>query len=159
MGFQVGILDGVLAKTKREPFGRRSLTHTSSPPSPILLKQLTITNFFLCTVKLTTKPKDTIAVVGKTVILRCSASGTPKPKISWGNQLGSLDLENDKRFRQHSNGNLQIREVSMADEGKYFCVASADDEYEEVTATLSVIGKRAIGEGCVKKRSLRYVLL
>ena len=45
----------------------------------------------------------------------------------------------------------------MADEGKYFCVASADDEYEEVTATLSVIGKRAIG--CVKKRCVTLCLV
>ena len=88
-----------------------------------------------------TTPRNTTAVVGKSTVLRCNATGLPTPDISWGRERGKLDK---KRFRQLANGNLHIRDIKMTDAGQYFCIAANIHDLKEVKVTLRVIGKRFV---------------
>ena len=106
----------------------------------VALKRLNLHCFFsfFIAVKFVTKPRNTTVAVGKSTVLRCNASGTPHPDISWGKEHGGMDK---KRFRQLTNGNLHIRDARMADAGQYFCVASNKDDLKEAKLTLKVIGR------------------
>lgn len=99
--------------------------------------------FFLIVlaVNLITTPRNTTAAVGKSIVLRCNATGLPTPDISWGRERGKLDK---KRFRQLANGNLHIRDIKMTDAGQYFCLAANSHDLKEVKVTLRVIGKRFV---------------
>uniref|UniRef100_A0A914RK28 Ig-like domain-containing protein n=1 Tax=Parascaris equorum TaxID=6256 RepID=A0A914RK28_PAREQ len=46
--------------------------------------------------------------VGENVIIKCSASGNPAPKVSWSKQ----------------DGQLRLKHVTLADSGIYECIAS-----------------------------------
>jgi len=86
-------------------------------------------------IKFITKPKNTTVAVGKSTVLRCNASGTPEPDISWGKERGGMEK---KRFRQLADGSLHIRDVHMADAGQYFCIAANSEDLKEVKVTLRV---------------------
>lgn len=83
-----------------------------------------------------TTPRNTTAAVGKSIVLRCNATGLPTLDISWGRERGKLDK---KRFRQLANGNLHIRDIKMTDAGQYFCIAANIHDLKEVKVTLRVI--------------------
>ena len=99
--------------------------------------------FFLIVpaVNFITTPRNTTAAVGKSIVLRCNATGLPTSEISWGRERGKLDK---KRFRQLANGNLHIRDIKMTDAGQYFCIAANIHDLKEVKVTLRVIGKRFV---------------
>ncbi|XP_053205991.1 receptor-type tyrosine-protein phosphatase S-like isoform X8 [Panonychus citri] len=60
------------------------------------------------------------------VILRCSASGHPKPKIIWKKFEGShwTLLDNDDIIEKTTDEEINIRNVNKAHEGKYGCAVS-----------------------------------
>ena len=91
----------------------------------------------LFAVKFITKPKNTTVAVGKSTVLRCNASGTPEPDISWGKERGGMEK---KRFRQLADGSLHIRDAHMADAGQYFCIAANNEDLKEVKVTLRITG-------------------
>ena len=104
---------------------------------------LLLTFFFsiVPAVNFITTPRNTTAAVGKSIVLRCNATGLPTSEISWGRERGKLDK---KRFRQLANGNLHIRDIKMTDAGQYFCIAANIHDLKEVKVTLRVIGKRFV---------------
>lgn len=91
----------------------------------------------LFAVKFITKPKNTTVAVGKSTVLRCNASGTPEPDVSWGKERGGMEK---KRFRQLTDGSLHIRDAHMADAGRYFCMAANSEDLKEIKVTLRVVG-------------------
>ncbi|XP_065214179.1 peroxidasin [Planococcus citri] len=76
--------------------------------------------------KIVTQPEDIEASQqgSQSVLLLCKARGYPKPRISWKKDGYNIDFGNGK-YDQESDG-LVIKSISLADEGKYECIASND---------------------------------
>lgn len=87
------------------------------------------------------RPKDTNLSVqeGQSISLDCSASGQPKPNITWTH---NTKLEHDnKKYSFNSAGVLTIRNIHGSDFGIYRCfvVSVAGTLYREYNVT--VIGR------------------
>ncbi|XP_029472227.1 immunoglobulin superfamily member 10 [Rhinatrema bivittatum] len=75
---------------------------------------------------LTASPKTTALNYGDKLLLKCSASGEPKPRIMW--RLPSKAVVDQwhrmgSRIHVYSNGSLFIESVTEKDAGDYLCVA------------------------------------
>ena len=86
----------------------------------------------------TVKPSGKVfAFTGDTLTLNCSATGDPRPVISWKRQGAALPVGRSHR----TNNALVLRDLREEDAGNYICVATSagvfDIEavsYVEVTA-------------------------
>ena len=88
-----------------------------------------------------TRPKNTTAFVDGHIWLHCNASGDPKPKISWSKDVEGGDKLDPKRFIQHPNGTLHIKEVRMSNRVRYYCIAANHAEMKQSKFSLVVQGK------------------
>ncbi|XP_028415854.1 contactin-3-like [Dendronephthya gigantea] len=104
--------------------------------------------------RFTTEPKDTAAVVGSTVELKCDAvfGFNVEPELSWVFNGSKVVLSNlvlsktlDYNFSQKKRGNLRIENISDEAYGVYQCVAMA--------STGSIISRKAR----VRKSYLRMI--
>ncbi|CAL1281289.1 unnamed protein product [Larinioides sclopetarius] len=72
------------------------------------------------------EPKDVITVIGETVNVKCNASGSPKPRISWikysGKSLTSITYLNSS-YSSTKATNLVLPRISYDDAGTYACIA------------------------------------
>ena len=81
---------------------------------------------------MTTTSRYTVAVVGESVLLPCTAQGFPPPKFTWfklglNNQLERINTISSQHFPKkvlQIYGSLHIRPVSVDDSGKYVCVCN-----------------------------------
>ena len=80
--------------------------------------QLVVVSLPLFTVK---PPGKMFAVTGDTVTLNCSATGDPRPVISWKRQGAALPVGRSHR----TNDALIIRDFRARDAGIYICVATS----------------------------------
>ncbi len=72
--------------------------------------------------KFTVKPPGKmIALTGDTLTLNCSATGDPRPVISWKRQGAALPVGRSHR----TNDALVIRDLKEEDAGNYICVATS----------------------------------
>ena len=72
--------------------------------------------------KFTVKPPEKVSVrIGDTLTLNCSATGDPRPVISWKRQGATLPVGRSQR----TNDALVIRDLKEQDAGNYFCVATS----------------------------------
>jgi len=85
------------------------------------------------------RPVDQTVLEGASASLRCSASGVPRPTVSW--LKNDLDLPVDVRLRVDDNGTLQMTELRRADSGVYRCVASNSLGSVSEFARLHVFGE------------------
>ncbi|CAB1328751.1 unnamed protein product [Coregonus sp. 'balchen'] len=72
---------------------------------------------------LSTSPSSSIVVYGETLLLHCSATGNPEPRVVWrtpGKKLVDAHYSFDKRMKVHSNGTLYIQSVTEKDGGGLF---------------------------------------
>ena len=76
---------------------------------------------------------------GESATLQCSASGVPRPTVSW--QKNDLDLPGDVRLRVNDSGTLQLTELRRTDSGVYRCVASNSLGSVSEFARLHVFGE------------------
>lgn len=106
-------------------------------------------------VKFITKPKNTTVAIGKSTVLRCNATGTPEPTITWVKEQGGMDK---KRLKQLANGNLHIRDARMADAGHYFCIAANMGDLKEVQVSLRVIESNVVKLSHSHKHSIEAFL-
>ena len=109
------------------------------------------------------RPKNTTAYIDDSVWLHCNASGDPPPKISWGKEAQGGDKLDPERFFTHSNGTLNIKNVQVKDEGRYYCVAANEAEMKQITISLTVKGTTALSESdnvqaCALPFMVTYVL-
>ena len=66
-------------------------------------------------------PVEVVAFISDTLTLNCSATGDPKPVISWKRQGAKLPVGRTQQI----NGALVIRDVTTNDTGNYICVATS----------------------------------
>ena len=69
----------------------------------------------------TVKPPAKVVLTGDTLTLNCSATGDPKPVISWKRQGAKLPVGRTQQI----NGALVIRDITTNDTGNYICVATS----------------------------------
>ena len=73
-------------------------------------------------------------VKGQKTELRCSASGSPAPNVTWTSPGG--ELIEGRRFAV-----LSLNNVTKADQGIYRCTASNSQGQESATMNLTVVGR------------------
>lgn len=81
-------------------------------------------------------PKDQVRIEKENVILKCRANIT-EVSITWIKDGKSSDI-NDKRFIFHSNGDLEIFDLEVSDEGFYVCIISDGSVKKYAQALLTV---------------------
>ena len=82
-------------------------------------------------------PGKVFAVIGNTLTLNCSATGDPRPVISWKRQGATLPVGRSHR----ANGALVIRDLKEEDAGNYICVATSAGVFHVETISYVEIGK------------------
>ncbi|XP_029559685.1 matrix-remodeling-associated protein 5-like [Salmo trutta] len=103
------------------------------PSSPVLNPPLPPSSPLSKARILSTSPSSSIVIYGESLLLYCSATGNPEPRVVWrvpGKKLVDARYSFDKRMKVHSNGTLYIQSVTEKDGGDYLCVARnkmADD--------------------------------
>ena len=80
--------------------------------------QLVVVSLPVFTVK---PPGKVFAATGDTLTLNCSATGDPRPVISWKRQGAALPVGSSDR----RNGALILRDLIEEDAGNYICVATS----------------------------------
>ncbi|XP_047106935.1 Down syndrome cell adhesion molecule-like protein Dscam2 [Schistocerca piceifrons] len=76
------------------------------------------------------QPKDTTVEAGRSVVLHCSADGSPPPRILWKKDAGSspphfLDVSLlMSNYKILANGSLWIRSARSVDKGHFLCQAT-----------------------------------
>ena len=89
-------------------------------------------------------PMKQVVKENQSAIFRCSATGNPKPSVSW--------VRSDPNWTDHflyeSNGTLEVRDVSITDAGVYTCVAKNLLGAMNKSAILTVKGKIHIISSC-----------
>ncbi|XP_041740518.1 matrix-remodeling-associated protein 5-like [Coregonus clupeaformis] len=90
---------------------------------------------------LSTSPSSSIVIYGESLLLHCSATGNPEPRVVWrtpGKKLVDAHYSFDKRMKVHSNGTLYIQSVTEKDGGGYLCVArnKMADDYRILQVTV-----------------------
>ena len=66
-------------------------------------------------------PEKVFAATGDTLTLNCSATGDPRPVISWKRQGAALPVGRSHR----TNNALVLRDLREEDAGNYICVATS----------------------------------
>jgi len=82
--------------------------------------------------RFTVKPPVKVAALsGDNVTLNCSATGDPRPVISWKKQGGQLPVGRSQQI----SGALLIRNIAKSDTGNYICVATSTGVFGVETGT------------------------
>ncbi|XP_046404271.1 neogenin isoform X2 [Ischnura elegans] len=88
----------------------------------------------------TAKPRSSVVVKGRTVVLDCAASGNPRPVIMWLKDGVTIDMTFlDSRLMMVGSGSLQIERVQEDDEGTYQCRAENKEDSVDASASLQVL--------------------
>lgn len=70
----------------------------------------------------------------------CSATGSPKPRITWMKNGKALD-QSDDRYSIFENGTLLIAQASPEDQGKYTCIAKNKEGQDNASSTVEITSK------------------
>ena len=93
--------------------------------------------------KFTVKPPGKVfASTGDTLTLNCSATGDPRPVISWKRQGATLSVGRSHR----TNDALVIRDFKGEDAGNYICVATSAGVFAIETISAVQLPARGIGK-------------
>ena len=100
---------------------------------------------------MTTTSRYSVAVVGESVLLPCTAQGNPPPKFTWfklnqNNLLERITTYSSPNFSKkvlQIDGSLIIKPVSVDDSGKYVCVCNNSVGQDRTDMELLVRGKNA----------------
>ncbi|XP_057363933.1 hemicentin-1 isoform X3 [Manis pentadactyla] len=87
--------------------------------------------------KVTVMPKNQSFTGGSEVSIMCSATGYPKPKITW--TINDVFIMGSHRYRMTSEGTLFIKNAVPKDAGVYGCLASNSAGTDKQTSILRYI--------------------
>ncbi|XP_077013357.1 hemicentin-1 isoform X4 [Tamandua tetradactyla] len=87
--------------------------------------------------KVTVMPKNQSFTGGSDVSIMCSATGYPKPKITW--TINDMFIMGSHRYRMTSEGTLFIKNAVPKDAGIYGCLASNSAGIDKQMSTLRYI--------------------
>nr|XP_046146683.1 matrix-remodeling-associated protein 5-like [Oncorhynchus gorbuscha] len=125
--------DGEVVSMDKMTFSSINSKFDIPPSSPVLNPPLQPSSPLSKARILFTSPSSSIVIYGESLLLYCSATGNPEPRVVWrvpGKKLVDARYSFDKRIKVHSNGTLYIQSVTEKDGGDYLCVARnklADD--------------------------------
>jgi hemicentin len=90
---------------------------------------------------------DTVATAGQDVVLRCKATGVPKPRVAW---FVHPSVRSSPRLQQMPDGSLRLRNAERSDSGMFTCRASnspndSPKDNDEKSAILTVVVPPTIG--------------
>ena len=88
--------------------------------------------------RLVLSPQDQTVRLGENVTLFCRASGTPRPTITWTNEVG-VAAQTSPRVSVLPTGDLYFVGVMIKDAGSYRCVAENDLGRDEARARLILV--------------------
>lgn len=104
--------------------------------------------------------------LGHSARLSCEAVGEPAPRITWISPRNIAVPGSLEKYEVLNNGALVIKDVSMADEGKYVCIArnSVGDDFKNVKVEIepqepSINGQKGKGYSKVMAVSYQTTLL
>ena len=80
--------------------------------------------------------KEVTAIAGETVIIQCTASGTPRPQITW--YQGQNKMIVNRRIAVSSQGHLVINAIELKDAGYYTCLGNNSAGQDSVTMNVNV---------------------
>ncbi|KAG7265402.1 hypothetical protein CRUP_027685 [Coryphaenoides rupestris] len=82
------------------------------------------------------------AVMGHSLWLPCTGQGSPSPTLHWVLPDGSAVQKNrpaaDPRVAFYDNGTLHYKDLTLADNGKYECIATSSTGSERRVVTVTV---------------------
>ncbi|KAK1804265.1 hypothetical protein P4O66_020302, partial [Electrophorus voltai] len=80
------------------------------------------------------------APLGQSVQMKCDATGEPVPTIIWISPNNEIITSSSVKYQILNDGTLIIKKVTLADQGKYACVArnSAGDDIKNVNLQVEV---------------------
>ena len=78
----------------------------------------------------------------ETVIIKCTANGSPEAKISW--YKGQNKILPSRRIALSSQGHLVINAVQLNDAGYYTCLASNSAGQDSLTIIVQVQSELSI---------------
>ena len=87
------------------------------------------------------EPKDVTVKAGKPATLKCSATGQPRPVISWQKDGGdNFPAARERRMQVYPDDDrFYILNTRVADEGVYSCMAKNDAGTVITNATVTVL--------------------
>ncbi|XP_038605963.1 peroxidasin homolog [Tachyglossus aculeatus] len=66
-------------------------------------------------------PRDTVAETGWDIEIPCAAQGDPPPIITWAKE--GIQITESSKFHISGDGTLTVRDLGVADQGRYECIA------------------------------------
>ncbi|XP_039194490.1 peroxidasin-like, partial [Crotalus tigris] len=88
-------------------------------------------------VSLKVTPRDTIAEVGQDIEIPCTAHGDPQPTITWAKDR--IQITESGKFHISQEGTLSIRDLGLADQGRYECTARSSSGFITSAMQLTII--------------------
>ncbi|XP_070796250.1 peroxidasin-like [Pituophis catenifer annectens] len=82
-------------------------------------------------------PQDTVAEVGQDIEIPCTAQGDPQPTITWAKDR--IQITESGKFHISQEGTLSIRDLGLADQGQYECVARSSSGLTASAMLLTII--------------------
>ena len=102
---------------------------------PSLLTTDTLTNSTIPII--TVPPTNTEVIVGKNITLECAATGHPTPSVFWERVFSRTFPRSDHIL---PSGALSIGPVTVADGGRYRCIAENSEGMVQADAIIMVKG-------------------
>ena len=87
--------------------------------------------------KITVHPRDQTILENDIATFTCKATGNPEPVI----QLVPMNRTMDARYKKTGNGNLEIEDIQLEDQGNISCIAKSVLGKDISVAWLEVSGK------------------
>uniref|UniRef100_A0A8K9UFR5 Peroxidasin n=1 Tax=Oncorhynchus mykiss TaxID=8022 RepID=A0A8K9UFR5_ONCMY len=85
----------------------------------------------------TNAPRDVTAESGTDVQIPCRAQGQPEPVLTWNKD--GIQVTESGKFHIAPEGFLEVKDVGLADGGRYECVARNPIGYQSATMVLTVL--------------------
>ncbi|XP_028969475.2 matrix-remodeling-associated protein 5 [Esox lucius] len=152
---------GVVVSTDKMTSSSDSGNSDRFPSSAVLKPPLLPASFFSKAQILSTSPSSSLVMYGDSLLLHCSTTGNPEPRVVWrvpGKKLVDAQYSFDKRMKVHSNGTLEIQSVTEEDGGDYLCVArnKMADDYRLLRVTVITKPARIELKQPLRQRGVSY---